>query len=136
MIAESSAVMELGIAIHCAVLEPARFETEYVALPDTSHLATPAKKAALTKAAKKDITDSHRIALSFADYQMVTQMAEAFVADADSRQSNAASGQYSAFRFESCEEVSRGSTSLGFGVLAGADGDSFNRCEELGWDSI
>ena len=54
-LSESSPALDLGIAIHCAILEPESFKQTYVCLPDTSDLDTPAKKAALTKSAKKDL---------------------------------------------------------------------------------
>jgi hypothetical protein len=73
---ESSPAMELGIAIHCAVLEPDKFRDTYVALPDTSHLASPGQKAAMTKAAKKELAGSGKIALSFSDYNLVLNIFE------------------------------------------------------------
>jgi hypothetical protein len=73
---ESSPAMELGIAIHSAVLEPDKFRDTYVALPDTSHLASPGQKAAMTKAAKKELAGSGKIALSFSDYNLVLNIFE------------------------------------------------------------
>ena len=77
---QSSPALTLGIAIHCAILEPARFASEYLALPDTSHLATPGKKAAATKAAKKEYADSGKSLLSHQDYNTVTRIWEAVMA--------------------------------------------------------
>jgi hypothetical protein len=77
---ESSPAMELGIAIHSAVLEPEKFRDTYVALPDTSHLASPGQKAAMTKAAKKELAGSGKIALSFSDYNLVLNIFESVMA--------------------------------------------------------
>jgi exodeoxyribonuclease VIII len=77
---ESSPAMELGIAIHCAVLEPDKFRDVYVALPDTSHLPTSGKKAAMTKAAKKELEGTDKVPLSFFDYNMVLNIFESVMA--------------------------------------------------------
>jgi len=81
LLGESSPAMSLGIAIHCAVLEPERFKTDYVSLPDTSHLPTASKKAAfLTKSAKKEFEGTDIVPLSFADYQLVLRIFESVMA--------------------------------------------------------
>jgi len=56
-----------GIAAHAAILEPEQFEQDYFILPDTSGCESPSKKAAMTKAAKKDAPDG-AVILSYDDY--------------------------------------------------------------------
>ena len=63
-----------GIAAHTAVLEPEKFAENYFCLPDTSVCTTAAQKAAMTKAAKKEMDDSGKLLLSYADYQAILRI--------------------------------------------------------------
>lgn len=80
LITEVSPALELGIAIHSAILEPAKFSELYLSLPDTSHLDTPAQKAALTKAAKKEHQGTDKILLSYQNFNTVLKIREAVMA--------------------------------------------------------
>jgi len=74
-----------GISAHVAILEPDRFETDYLFLPDTSHCKTPAEKAALTKASKKEFAGENKRLLSYADNTAILSMREAVMKHAYAR---------------------------------------------------
>ncbi len=75
-----SEAMNMGIAVHSAILEPNDFANDFLCLPDTSMLDSPGKKAALTKSAKRDLAGDSRLLLSYADYQRVINMREKVLA--------------------------------------------------------
>jgi hypothetical protein len=64
-----SSALELGIAVHMAILEPDRFTNEYEAMPDVSHL-TPGQKAGVTKAFKA-MPNTGKIMLPYDQYQTI-----------------------------------------------------------------
>lgn len=75
---QSTLAQSFGIATHCAVLEPEKFAEDYYCLPDTSHCSSAGQKAAMTKAAKKDLeSNSNKLLLGYADYHAILNIRNA-----------------------------------------------------------
>jgi len=79
-----TAAQTFGIAVHCAILEPARFAVEYASMPDTSGCKTPAQKAAMTKAVKKEY-EGYKTLLSFDDFTAIQNMKDAVISSGIAR---------------------------------------------------